>query len=1154
MHLLRHLKRLTPVLALALVLVFLLNANPAQARSTNFYPFPPVASDPDDVGNSWFAGMEAQCSSITVTVDAPTKTDTYNNADRIKWELLGVYDMDDILIPSDTGDIGLFYVGDVGTSKSATFNYNAPIAAGTRLYVKVRRTAYFHPMDTTGSPVEFDVGDFAHDDLYARAYDTAVSTDREYACAPVDVSTAPTVSIATSNYAVAEGNSGTSTQSVTLQLSAVSSEPVTARMRVDGKWNGTTTDNAMTFSTVEKNDFDVSAGIHVPDYRLDYPFNCTTGGAYCGLDPRKELQPPFFLDVTFAPGETSQSFDITINGDTTLEEDEYINVCLWETVNAQRDSICNGEIPYSDADMTITIADDDQANVVIGDDIIWDECLAPGVNQTINIPFTMDRTMPVSLNVAYATWNTTGNVVDGLDYEEVSFVMGSVGPTYAPVTMVSVPSGGLSGVLPVNFYGDTASEDVESVEVNMTLAYTASYITIIDGSRTEFNGPYNGGPGNILDGSVWITIPANGPNTTLTATATVAEGDSGQLMALIPITMGVSAQEEGAPAGTYRDVTFEYEVFIDAGDTATGQDILLGTSQVIIPAGQTTANIEVPVYGDGFDEDDETFSVRITGQNGACMLNDEATVTITDNDTYVAKPNTLIMDAFEDMVPLDLTFNWSHQPAANVTDVPAAPWYRLVINDGTQDVFSQWYNANDVCSSAACEIPFVDNYPYVLNDLTHTWTITSWNDGTQLTSDPAQFTVNIGAPTTPTVTDLTITYGQPAVTWVGEASAQWYRLEFVGVDNMPAYGKWFKRDDVCTDGTCYVDTMTVIQDGDYNAIVSAYGPANFFGDGAPTVGVSYPFTVENGSTDPVDTINLTNAEYGEPDISVAQLGGVDWYRVIITADGADTPRYSKWFPAADICADSTCTIDTGIYLNGGDYTLSMQTYGPLGWNLGDSAYTTDQAFSVINTAPATPTDLMTVNADTGEPRLTWTGDANATWYQVWLGTTEGLQMRYFKWSAALDLSCLGGIYCTLNVPDTYLSNGDYSWFVRAYGPAGMTGWAGTTFTVNAPVMTAPELESPVDVMLTPGGSPYFTFDQIEGATWVQLTVEVTDGDQLLQKWYSREQVICSSGTCFIWPGEDLNLTPNPYTWTLKAYSPAGVGPSSSASFTVVEPS
>ncbi len=113
--------------------------------------------------------------------------------------------------------------------------------------------------------------------------------------------------------------------------------------------------------------------------------------------------------------------------------------------------------------------------------------------------------------------------------------------------------------------------------------------------------------------------PANG--TLTVGDATVTEGDVGSVDASFTVTL--------TPASS-STVTVNYST---ANGTATaGSDYTATAGPLTFLAGQTTQFVLVPVIGDTLDEDNETFTVNLSGAIGATVADGVGLGTITDND------------------------------------------------------------------------------------------------------------------------------------------------------------------------------------------------------------------------------------------------------------------------------------------------------------------------------------------------------------------------------------------------------------------------------------------------------------------------------------------------------------------------------------------
>jgi hypothetical protein len=135
-----------------------------------------------------------------------------------------------------------------------------------------------------------------------------------------------------------------------------------------------------------------------------------------------------------------------------------------------------------------------------------------------------------------------------------------------------------------------------------------SYLVSATGPRGE------SGNSNVATG----TLPAN---VLSVADVTVAEGDSESRQ--VSVTVSLSP-----PSGV--TVTANYAT---AAATATpGVDYDETSGQIAIPAGATSATIQVAIQGDRLDEDDETLEVRLSAPARARLGRAVGVVTIQDDD------------------------------------------------------------------------------------------------------------------------------------------------------------------------------------------------------------------------------------------------------------------------------------------------------------------------------------------------------------------------------------------------------------------------------------------------------------------------------------------------------------------------------------------
>ena len=337
-------------------------------------------------------------------------------------------------------------------------------------------------------------------------------------------------SLSIGDISVSEGNTGTKVAALTVTLSAASASPVSVTYATA---NGTAT-----------------AG-------TDY---AAVGGS-----------------VTFPAGTTSQTVNVTVNGDTTVEPNETFVVNLSAPSGAT----------ILDAQGVGTITNDDSAalpTLSIGDVSVIEG--NSGIT-TATFTATLSAAASGTVTVGYSTAN--GTATAGSDYVAQSGTLTfTAGQTTKTVVVV------------VN--GDLTVEPNETFMVNLSSPTGA---TILDGQ----------GVGTIMnnDGAALPTLSIGD--------VSVTEGNSGTTTATLTATL--SAAASGA-------VTVN---FATANSTATaGSDYVAQSGTLTFTAGQITKTIIVTVNGDIAVEANETFTVNLTTPAGATILDAQGVATITNDD------------------------------------------------------------------------------------------------------------------------------------------------------------------------------------------------------------------------------------------------------------------------------------------------------------------------------------------------------------------------------------------------------------------------------------------------------------------------------------------------------------------------------------------
>ncbi len=287
--------------------------------------------------------------------------------------------------------------------------------------------------------------------------------------------------------------------------------------------------------------------------------------------------------LTFAPGTTTQTINVAVNGDLSDEPNESFVVDLSNPVN----------VTISDSQASVTIADDDDAPLVN----IADVTVTEGNSGTSNAVFTVSLSAASgrTVTVNYASANGTATAPG--DYTATSRTL-----TFAPNT----PS--LTINIPVA--GDLLDEVNETFVVDLTQPSNA---TLGDAQAT----------GTITDN--------DSPPAFSIADVAVTEPNSGTIAATFTVTM--TGQSASA-------VTVDWAS--SNGTAAAPADYTSANGQLSFGPGVSTQTLTVLVAGDTLDETNETFTVTLSNPSGGATLTDaSAAGTINDND---APPSVSVAD------------------------------------------------------------------------------------------------------------------------------------------------------------------------------------------------------------------------------------------------------------------------------------------------------------------------------------------------------------------------------------------------------------------------------------------------------------------------------------------------------------------------------
>jgi CSLREA domain-containing protein len=307
-----------------------------------------------------------------------------------------------------------------------------------------------------------------------------------------------------------------------------------------------------------------------------------------------------FGSLTFESGQASKSFSIPIINDSAKEPDETTTLTL---------SNPTGGVSLGTPSMAVlTIVDDDpQPSISIGDFTV-----SEGDTGAAEARFTVNLSAPTfqTVTVKYGTDN--GTAAAGSDYQAASGFL-----TFNP--------GESSKTVNVAVSGDTAVEQDETFFVNLSDPQNA---TLGDGQ----------GAGNILnddDGAVVLQLDSSAYS-------------AGEGTGSISIVVNRTGDASAAASVDYRtgDESGLTPCQANTGLASERCDYATAAGTLTFAPGERQKGIRLALVDDAYVEGPEQLSIKLSNpQGGAVGSNDQAAITIADNDAQAAQ-NPLADPAF----------------------------------------------------------------------------------------------------------------------------------------------------------------------------------------------------------------------------------------------------------------------------------------------------------------------------------------------------------------------------------------------------------------------------------------------------------------------------------------------------------------------------
>ena len=385
----------------------------------------------------------------------------------------------------------------------------------------------------------------------------AFDGDPSWQPAPVDQG--PTVSI--ENTSVTEGDAGGITAQIHVSLSA----PSDTRVTVD--WAATTAPPGVTPAA--------SASGPNADFQTD------SG------------------QLVFDPGgPTTQTINVTINGDLTPEHDEYFAVSLTNATGAQLATA-------PDDSARVRIRDDDLGVFIGNDGTTYDTPEGDTGTTALTIPVRLNFASPDPVTVHWATAPTLAN--PGQDPREFATANADYVATEGTLTF---NPGETEKSVEITIIGDTLPE--------FAAEHFQVMLTGIDGAEhgVTAGGSVLGAPVAIID---------DDPPTISVDDVSVPEGDTGTSTATFTLTRSSTGNAQ-YPNPVSVDWTTE-------SDSATaGSDFTAASGTATFDPNSLTTTVGVPITGDLLAEPDETFKIRLSNPQHAVIDRGVGTGTIANDD------------------------------------------------------------------------------------------------------------------------------------------------------------------------------------------------------------------------------------------------------------------------------------------------------------------------------------------------------------------------------------------------------------------------------------------------------------------------------------------------------------------------------------------
>ncbi|MES2569298.1 MAG: Calx-beta domain-containing protein, partial [Verrucomicrobiota bacterium] len=300
--------------------------------------------------------------------------------------------------------------------------------------------------------------------------------------------------------------------------------------------------------------------------------------------------------LTFAPGETTKTISVEVNGDATVELDEAFKVQLSNATQATLGTSVG----------TATILNDDGATVVIrnnGTPVVVTEGSGPNATRFAQFVVELADAGDAPVTVTYSTVDGTAKSADG-DFTAV---------TNQTLTFAA---GETSKLVSIPILADAFGEGTENFTIKLNSATNASLVTGRDTITAT-----------ILDDEPTISV----------GDVTVIEGSNGTSSAVFTVKLNKAATGNVVVNYQTEDGTAVDGMVVEGGAAEPAADYTRSLGSITFLPGQTTQTITVPVTADMALEGSETFRLKLTlaADSEARLADGEAVATIKESTLSV---------------------------------------------------------------------------------------------------------------------------------------------------------------------------------------------------------------------------------------------------------------------------------------------------------------------------------------------------------------------------------------------------------------------------------------------------------------------------------------------------------------------------------------